>query len=46
MQVTDVLGILWNNKKNEYKQEVTIFSYKLDTVRLVIRLPAIKRIKL
>jgi hypothetical protein len=44
--VTDLLGIPQNSEKDKCGQEVIVFGYKLDTIRLVIRLPAAKRIKL
>jgi hypothetical protein len=44
--VINILGILRNNKKNECKREIIIFGYKLDIIRLDIRLLAAKRIKL
>ena len=44
--VIDFLGIPRNSEKDEYRQEVIVFGYKLDTIRSVIRLPAAKRIKL
>ena len=44
--VIDFLGIPRNSEKDKYRQEVIVFGYKLDTIRSVIRLSAVKRIKL